>query len=192
MAKTDDEFHGLMQRVMKGSEEAARELFREYGPYLIVAIRRHLTKRMRSKFDSLDFAQDVWASFFAESRDLRAFTSPKELVAFLGKLARNKIVDARRHRLTQKRASSKEMSLDDSVRVDRSGIAGSEPTPSQIVMRQEEWDAFLGEKPEAYRHIFVLLSEGKSHEEIAAELGLHRRTVDRIIQRYGPRQPVES
>src|SRR5882724_4971958 len=74
MPRTDEEFHDLMQKVLTGSQEAAQELFRDYEPYLLFAIRRKLDKRMRSKFDSADFAQDVWASFF-ETPDKRTFNS---------------------------------------------------------------------------------------------------------------------
>src|SRR6516165_7459551 len=99
MPRTDQEFHALMQEVVAGSAEAAQELFRDYGPYLLHAIRRRMSKRIRSKFDSMDLAQDVWASFFAESPAKRSFDSPQQFIAFLAKLARNKVLDAVRQRL---------------------------------------------------------------------------------------------
>src|SRR5713226_1526015 len=109
MPRTDEEFHALMQKVVAGSAEAAQELFREYGPYLLHAIRRRMSKRIRSKFDSMDFAQDVWASFFAQPLARRSFGSPEELVAFLTALAENKVIDAVRQRMgTQKHTINRE------------------------------------------------------------------------------------
>ncbi len=188
MPRTDQEFRALMQKVATGSEEAAQELFRDYGPYLLHAIRRRLSKQIRSKFDSMDFAQDVWASFFAEVPEKRSFDSPEKLVAFLTKLARNKVLDAVRQRLkTDKRDVRKEQSLDDSTRFDKDRLDDGQPTPSQVLMTQEEWAEFLRKQPLVYRRIFILLREGKTQYEIAEELDIHLKTVNRIVCRAAPR-----
>lgn len=185
MTTTDDEFQALMQEVLTGSEAAAQRLFRDYEPYLLMVIRRRLSKQIRSKFDSLDFAQDVWASFFNEMTRKRSFASPDELVAFLTTVAHNKVVDAVRQRMmTQKHNVNLEQSIDDSTRFDKDNLPGDQPTPSQILMSQEEWKEFLRKQPLVYRRIFVLLREGKSPAEIAQELGIHQRTVDRVISRH--------
>lgn len=190
MLKTDEEFHDLMQRVLTGSEPAAEELFRDYGPSLLHAIRRRLSKRIRSQFDSLDFAQDVWASFFKEGPEKRSFNSPTELVLFLTKVAENKVIDAFRHRVrTQKHDLEREESLDDSRRIDKGELVGAQPTPSQIVMSKEEWVEFLRKQPMAYRRIFILLREGKTQDEIAVELGIHKKTVQRVVADAAPRGP---
>jgi RNA polymerase sigma-70 factor (ECF subfamily) len=177
-----------MQKVVAGSAEAAQELFRDYGPYLLHAIRRRLSKQIRSKFDSMDFAQDVWASFFAEVPEKRSFDSPEKLVAFLTKLARNKVLDAVRQRLkTDKHDVRKEQSLDDSTRFDKDRLDDGQPTPSQVLMTQEEWAEFLRKQPLVYRRIFILLREGKTQYEIAEELDIHLKTVNRIVCRAASR-----
>src|ERR1700722_12229829 len=94
MLKRDEQFHLLMRQAMTGSASAAQELFEKYDAVLLRAIRRKLSHKVRSKFDSLDFVQYVWASFFAEPAQQRVFESPEHLVRFLTKLARNKVVDA--------------------------------------------------------------------------------------------------
>src|ERR1019366_3750089 len=120
MLKTGDEFHALMQRVLAGSDEATQELFRHYEPFLLQAIRRRLAKRIRSKFDSLDFVQDVWASFFAERTEERTFANPDQLLAFLTKLAQNKVIDVARQRLrTTKHDVHRERSIDHSKAFDK-------------------------------------------------------------------------
>ncbi len=182
MLKTADEFRTLMQQVLSGSEPAAEELFRDYEPYLLHAIRQKLSKRVRSKFDSLDIAQDVWKSFFAAMPVERRFDSPAELVAFLTTLAKHKVIDAARQRVsTQKRNVFREQSIDDSLQFDKDRLTSADRTPSQILMSQEEWGRFLAEQPLVYRQIFIRLREGRSHEEIAAELKISSKSVQRAL-----------
>jgi RNA polymerase sigma factor (sigma-70 family) len=184
MSKLEEDFQALMQRVLAGSDEAARELFDGYAPYLLRAIRRKLSRRIRCKFDSHDFAQDVWASFFAETSNKRVFETREDLVAFLTTLAQNKVIDAVRQRTqTQKHDVNREQSLDDSRRFDKDQLAGNQATPSQIVMSQEEWRDFLDKQPPVYQRIFILLRAGKTQVEIAQELGMYPRTVNRIVGR---------
>src|SRR5277367_1887044 len=87
-------FRELLHRVLDGSEDAARQLQEQYGEYIIMAVRRRMPRRLRSKFDSVDFVQDVWASFFRTAE--RQFSSPDHLVAYLTRMAQNKVVDAAR------------------------------------------------------------------------------------------------
>ena len=143
--------------MLTGSEAAAHELFRDYEPFLLQAIRQRLSRRIRSNFDSMDFAQDVWASFFAHRPEQRTFSSPDDLVKFLTRLAQNKLIDAARKRQTQKNDIRREQSMDDSQIFDKHALAGREPTPSQIVMTKENWAAFLRKQPLVYRRVFILL-----------------------------------
>ena len=185
MARTDAEFNALMHEVLAGSEEAAKELFRDYEPYLLQAIRRKLNKKMRPKFDSIDFAQDVWASFFAEEPEKRTFETPDDLIRFLIRLAHNKVADATRLRLkTQKFDIEREYSIDDSQLFDKNVLKADQPTPSQIFMSQEEWREFLDRQPLVYRRIFILLRDGKTLDEIAQELDINKRTVQRVADRW--------
>ena len=97
--KDHGEFALLMQSVREGSQEAARTLFERYGPHIRRVVRRKLHQKLRPQFDSVDFVQDVWASFFAqqgrqasfESRDLNTLPHVPEwlhllqIAAFLGR-----------------------------------------------------------------------------------------------------------
>jgi RNA polymerase sigma-70 factor (ECF subfamily) len=187
MTKTDADFDALMRQVLAGSEDAAKELFRNYEPTLLHAIRRRLNKKIRSKFDSVDFAQDVWASFFAEEPSKRVFESPDHLVAFLTALAQNKVTDeTRKHFRTIKYNVEREQSMDDSQAFDREEIVGNQPTPSQIVMSHEEWRVFLRKQPLVYRRIFTMYRDGKTEGQIATELGIADRTVRRVMERLIP------
>jgi RNA polymerase sigma-70 factor (ECF subfamily) len=186
MAEKEKTFRALMARVLTGSPEAAQELFQDYGPFLIREIRRNMSQKIRSQFDSIDFAQDVWASFFAECPDKRVFTSAQELIRFLTSLAHHKVVDAHRQRFgCRKQNLDREAhSLDDSTQeFTRENVAGNQPTPSEIVMTQEEWTEFLRKQPLVYQRIFILIREGNTREEVAQAMGISERMVYRVMSR---------
>ncbi len=186
---TQREFGVLMHRVREQSRDAVQELLEHYGPHILRVIRRKLNKRMRSKFDSADFAQAVWASFFAGRARRYAFDRPEALLTFLTSLARNKVVEAVRQRCqTQKYNVHRELPFASSVLCRKAAV---QPTPSQAAVVNEEWEKLLGQLPPHRRRILVLLRQGSSCAEIAQELGLSVKTIRRIIQRLAQRNGAQ-
>jgi RNA polymerase sigma-70 factor (ECF subfamily) len=186
MPDSQDEFATLMHRLEEGSADAARELFERYGPHIRRVVRRKLHQKLRSKFDSLDFVQDVWASFFAATDRPRRFEQPAALIAFLVRVAHNKVVATFRQRFqTDKYNVNRERSLDSAV-VGPTDLAAREPSPSQLAVAREQWDRLLKGQPPHYQRILVLLRQGRTHEEIARELDVNERTVRRVIQKLKP------
>src|SRR5262245_19959643 len=98
MAQTQ-EFDQLMKRVRSRSDGAAHELIDRYGKLILYVVREHLNSELRSKFDSVDFVQAVWASFFAIATERLDFDGPEILGRFLVAVARNKVTDMVRQRL---------------------------------------------------------------------------------------------
>jgi RNA polymerase sigma-70 factor (ECF subfamily) len=186
MPDSQDEFATLMRRLEEGSADAARELFERYGPHIRRVVRRKLHQKLRSKFDSLDFVQDVWASFFAATDRPRRFEQPEALIAFLARVAHNKVVATFRQRFqTDKYNVNRERSLDSAV-VGPTDLAAREPSPSQLAVAHEQWDRLLKGQPLHYQRILILLRQGKTHQEIARELDLNEKTVRRVIQKLNP------
>ena len=177
------EFVRLIAAVQNGDPDATRRLYDDYGPYILRAVRRRLHARMRTKFDSVDFAQDVWASFFADGIDKYELNSPEDLVRLLMKMARNKVLGTLRSRTQgQKHNIRTEKSLD--AQLDGGAqVAAHQQTPSQIVMDKEAWNELLASQPPVYRCILLMLRDGKSHETIAQELNVSLRTVQRVISK---------
>src|SRR5262249_46024260 len=179
----DQEFNALLQRLRAGDEEAARFLLARYGPHILRVVRRRLDRKLRSKFDSLDFMQDVWASFFAQRPPENAFASPQALFAFLATLARNTVVEAVRQRFVGKKYNiNRECSLEDSEG-GRGQRAAHQATPSEIVVAQEEWDRLLDRRSPEQQQILVMLRLGYTHAEIAGKLGVCEKTVARLVQK---------
>jgi DNA-directed RNA polymerase specialized sigma subunit, sigma24 homolog len=96
MDNIDAEFHSLMDRIRTGDQDAARLLLELYGPHILRVVRRHLSEKEQSKFDSIDFVQSVWAPFFRQPDCVHSFERPQDLVAFLVSIARNKVCDEMR------------------------------------------------------------------------------------------------
>jgi RNA polymerase sigma factor (sigma-70 family) len=170
-----------MEQIAAGSESAVESLVNQYGSQLCRAVRRRLNPRLRSKFDTNDFVQAVWASFFTDREQLGRFERTVDFVAFLTRMAQNKVVDECRRRLqTQKSNLQKErsMSADASEEI---VLRSREPAPSQIAIRNEQWDRMMGGLPAQYRQILELRAAGETQEEIARRLGVSERTVRRVL-----------
>src|SRR5262245_23155107 len=154
MAPTQDEFADLMQRVLSGCMESTRKLHEEYGPHILRAVRRRLHKNLRAKFDSTDFVQDVWVSFFNDLPTRANFAEPEDLIAFLSRMASNKVAQVHRTRMLRKKHNiNRERPLGQEIdAVDR-----QQPTPSEVVMGREAWDELLKGLRPLHRAMLMLL-----------------------------------
>src|SRR5436190_10515 len=97
-----DALDHLLDQLCSGDEACAERVFREYEPYLRLVVRRMLPTRLRTKFDSVDIVQSVWADVLLGFRDAGwRFASTAHLKAFLVKVTRNRFFD----RLRQQRVA---------------------------------------------------------------------------------------
>jgi RNA polymerase sigma-70 factor (ECF subfamily) len=183
MDEPRDEFQRLLKEAVEGSKEAMQTLIDVYTPHILRAVRRKLNKSIRSKFDSIDFTQAVWASFLTDIQEGEQFQQPEDLAAYLWAMAEHKVVDEIRHHLKGDNYNvEREQSLNDSRLFLQEGIADRTPTPSQVVAGEELWERLMERLPEHYRKVLELRRAGHSHVEIAQQLGLHEKTVRRVIQ----------
>jgi RNA polymerase sigma factor (sigma-70 family) len=197
MAGAENEFEVLMERVRAGQPDAARELFDRYNGHVRLVVRRALQRRLRSQYDSMDFTQSVWACFFQVPADRFSFNSPEALVAFLSRVAYNKVVDTTRHRLnTRKNGLAHEQPLNDLLsegpEVDpgpdlTNEVPARVPTPSQVAIAAERWEGMLKGQPPEYQRALHMLRQGHSHREVADVLHIHPKMLQRILQQLRPR-----
>jgi RNA polymerase sigma factor (sigma-70 family) len=181
----------LLARIRNGDEGAARELLSRYESKVRLVVRRQLPRLLRSRFDSLDFLQSVWASFFHKIQtgpsDLK---EEQNLIAFLAWAARNKVIDEYRRAATQKQDVHRE------VRLGATGHAETQrapaDTPSQLAQAQETYDRLRGFLPEDRRVILELKAAGHSCKEIGDRLGLSERTVERVLAALKRRAGIEG
>jgi RNA polymerase sigma-70 factor (ECF subfamily) len=171
----------LLARIKSGDEEAARELLTRYESKVRLVVRRQLPRLLRSRFDSLDFLQSVWASFFYKIRtgpnDLR---EERNLIAFLAWAARNKVIDEYRRAGTQRQDINREESLE--IKRDKDACLAAGDTPSQLVQAHETYDRLRDLLPEGQRIILELKAAGYSCREIGDRLAVSERTVQRVLE----------
>jgi RNA polymerase sigma factor (sigma-70 family) len=184
MAEHDETFRNLMDRVREGSEDAAWELVNLYGESVRRAVRRVLNDRLRSKFDSLDFVQLVWNSFFNVRDKSDRFNHPEELAAYLVTMARNKVgMEVRRRLMTEKHNVAHEQSLDQLQAVGHVEIPARQPEPIDVAIAREQWDRLLEGQPSHYRRIIQLRLQGHTYQNIADAVHMDECTVRRFLKR---------
>jgi RNA polymerase sigma-70 factor (ECF subfamily) len=180
----------VLGQIRDGDEDAARELLRRYEAEVRLVVRRQLPRLLRSRFDSLDFLQSVWGSFFKRVRGGPAeFEDSRHLVAFLARAAKNKVIDEYRRAASLKQDMHREEPL--YVEGDRPReVTDAGETPSQIAEAHETFGRLRDLVPEARRDILDLKAQGLSSREIGDQLGLSERTIQRVLEEL--RRQVEE
>jgi RNA polymerase sigma-70 factor (ECF subfamily) len=180
--------HTLLERLCRGDDQAAEQVFRTYEPYLRKVVRRQLPTRLRSKFDSLDIVQSVWADVLDGFR--RAgwrFEDAEHLRAFLVKATRHRFID--RYRQHQ-RALERERPLADGESEGAPVSPG--PRPSEVARADDLWDKLLELCPPEHHEVLRLKRQGLDAPEIAARTGLHEDSVRRLLRQLARRLALHS
>jgi RNA polymerase sigma-70 factor (ECF subfamily) len=172
-----DPLDTLLERLTNGELEAAEEVFLTFEPVLRVMVRRWLTPRLRTKFDSMDVVQSVWADL------LRGFQMPgwhfqdrDHLRAYLAKVTYNHFArNCRQH----SQALMREQPF--GAGEPRGLPPSDQPRPSEIAQADELWELLMELCPPAHRELLRLKRQGFPLAEIASRTGLHESSVRRIL-----------
>jgi RNA polymerase sigma factor (sigma-70 family) len=176
----------LIERLNNGDISAAERALMAYEPYLRMAIRRRLSGALRTKLDSMDIVQSVWADVLSGFRDAGwRFTDRSHFRAFLVKVARNRLIDRRRQ---HHRAIKSERALEETAPAELPGAR--DPRPSEIAQGNELWKQMLEQCPPAHREVLILKRQGLYLSEIAARTGLHEGSIRRILYDLSRRMAV--
>ncbi len=172
-----DETEILVRDASQGALGAVEELLARYLPGLRGYVRRRAGGLIHAKESSSDVVQSVCREVLERLADERFdYRGEEAFRRWLYQAAVLKMRDRRRFYLAERRDAGREVA----PRGGSTG-AGLEPfrasgTPSQEVGRREEIarvQAALEQLPENYRRVIELAQlEGRSHREIAAELGI--------------------
>jgi RNA polymerase sigma factor (sigma-70 family) len=181
----------LLDKLCSGDEAAAAAAFQEHERLLRIVVRRKLPEALRSKFDSLDVVQSVWADLWQGFREAGwRFQDADHLTAFLVRLTRNRLVDrVRRHH----QAMRHERPLEE-LAPDAAGPSPL-PRPSEEAQASETWDRLLALCPPAHHELLRLRRQGLTLAAIAEHTGLHPSSVRRILydlaRRLALKEPLE-
>ena len=187
-----DEIHSFLRRIHDGDEDAARDLLLKYEAEVRLVVRRQLPRLLRSRFDSLDFLQSVWGSFFHRVRTTPTeFDDGRHLVAFLARAAKNKVIDEYRRAGSQKGDMRREEPLwADGDRPKE--VAAQMETASQVAEANEAFVKLRDLVPEERRALLDLKAAGLSSREIGERLGISERTVQRVLEDLRRRVALEG
>jgi RNA polymerase sigma-70 factor (ECF subfamily) len=174
----DEPLQRLLDQLCKGDAAVAEQVFRTYEPYLRKVVRRQLPVRLRTRFDSIDVVQSVWADLLQGFRASGwRFESPGHLRAFLVRVTRNRFID----RLRQHGTSLDHEHGEDDVPLADLAVTPT-PGPSEEAQADELWQRMLALCPPEHRELLELRRQGYLLGEIAARTGLHEGSVRRILR----------
>ncbi len=178
----DDDLPDFLRRIQAGDEGAARELLQRFEAEVRLVVRRQLPRLLRSRFDSLDFLQSVWGSFFRRMRQAPTdFEDSRHLVAFLARAAKNKVIDEYRRSASRKHDMHREEPLWGDGRRARE-VADPIDSPSEIAQAHEAFGRMRELVPEEKRSILEMKAQGLSSRDIGERLGISERTVQRVLE----------
>ena len=100
----NDDFSRLLRRAIEGEVAATSELLTRCEPEIQRIVRANLPRKIRSKFDSMDFVQAVWKSVLTKDSDVSPkFEGESHFVRYVAGVAKNKVIEQfRRHTKTEK------------------------------------------------------------------------------------------
>jgi len=185
----------LIARAKAGDETAIREFLSRFEPEVRMMVRGRLPRMLRTQFDSMDFVQAVWQSFFADlqSSSSRQFENVHHLRGFLAGVARNKVYEEhRRLTRTKKHALAREQSLyvRRGSREVELALISPEPTPSQAVQASDRLAQLVARCSPLEAQVITLRHQEMTFDEIARRTGVSERSVRRIIDEA--RERMES
>jgi RNA polymerase sigma-70 factor (ECF subfamily) len=177
----------FLRRLRAGDERAAEEMVRRYEAEIRTEIRvwlRMRDPRLRRVFDSMDICQSVMASFFVRAAvgdfDL---DEPRQLIALLVGMARNKLSEHVKHHQRQRRDVRRVAGAEAEANL----APGRGETPSMVATYRELLQMFRDQLTEEERQVADLRAEGRDWAAVAAALGGtpegRRKQLTRAVER---------
>ena len=180
----------LIARAKAGDETAIREFLTRFEPEVRIMVRGRLPRMLRTQFDSMDFVQAVWQSFFADLRSSsRQFENVHHLRGFLAGVARNKVYEEhRRLTRTKKHALAREQSLyvRRGSREVELALISPEPTASQAVQASDRLAQLVARCSPLEVQVITLRRQEMTFDEIARRTGVSE-ALGPADHRRGPR-----
>ncbi len=195
---TDAEFQDLVERARGGDGEAVESLLGVFESDVRAMVRGRLPRLLRTRFDSMDFVQEVWQSLFARSLDEGdgpGFDDPAHFRRYVAGVVRNKVLGEYRR---QTRCQKNDLSREEPLYVDRGGraeprpVVAPNPTPSEEMHARDCFDRIVAGRDPLEARILEMRQQLMTYEEIAERTGIHERTVRRMVEAMRDRWPVQG
>jgi RNA polymerase sigma factor (sigma-70 family) len=175
-------------KLKSGDQSAAGPLWQRYFDRLVRIAGRKMGSASKRVADEEDVAVSVFDSLCrgAAAGNFQQLTDRDDLWRLLVAIAGQKAVDQIRRQMSQKRGGGDVHGDSIFAQPSSDGPQGfehflsSEPTPEFLLIIDEQQDRLFGLlKDDTHRDIARLRLEGFSNEEVAEQLGISIRTVER-------------
>jgi RNA polymerase sigma-70 factor (ECF subfamily) len=188
---SDDDFTALLQRVRRGEEDAATQLFERYHRVMFRTVSIRLeNSALKATCDVDDICQTVFKSVFVRLRlGQYELKSGNDLVNLILRMAHNKVIS--RQRAQQARPDQ----------ANRAGTPGSDiggrgGTPSQILSQRELLEKAIGLLSEEEQAIVKLRDDDHDWNAVAGKLGGtadgRRKQLERALARVAAELDLED
>jgi RNA polymerase sigma factor (sigma-70 family) len=182
----DDDIADLMSRAKAGDQAAIRSFLARFDREVQMMVRARLPRRMRNQYDSADFVQAIWKSFFTDlPRNALNFEDARHLRGYLAGAVRNKVHEQHR-RLT--RTQKYDIWREERLYIRRGNqdvpreVVSSDPSPSQAAQAGDRLAQLIAGRSQRDVEVIRLRRQGLTFEEISAVTGVNERTARRIIE----------
>jgi RNA polymerase sigma-70 factor (ECF subfamily) len=180
-ARWDIAVSAWVDRLVREIPEDQRVLVERYTQRLLQLVRRKLPERFRGRVDPEDVVQSVYRSFFARVRaEEYAFAESLDVWRLLMVMTLHKVDNTMKHHLRLRRDVRREATPSDTV-LERTALRDIEPGPEDLAELCDLLEDLLVNLPPAYRDVVTLRLAGHSHDEIAGQVGVSKRTVQRVL-----------
>ena len=173
-------------------DRAQREIWQRYFQRLVGLARFKLRDAPRRAEDEEDVAVSVLHSFFSRVGEGKfpELKDRTDLWPLLAKITARKAINQRRDALRQKRGGGQVrgeslfLNAEDASALGLADVVADDLTPAYLVTLEEERGRLFEALPdEVLRSVALKKLEGFQNSEIAIELGVSERTVERKLQR---------
>lgn len=180
-----DDFKSLMQRLGAGDKTAAEQIVNRYGDHLTHAIKRRLrSQKLRVRYATEDCLQSVWKSMLLNIDQVARIQTPEHLKNYLANAASNKLIDRDRQSKAQRNDVFRERYLPEPDSPGHDVLAVQDPTPSQIIAVDDEWEVLTKDVSADVKEILELSRQGYTSDEIAKKTNRKPRGIRKAIQKF--------
>ncbi len=174
----------LISRVRSGDEAAADVVFTRYAEQLARLAEQNLSQRVARRVDGADVVQSVFRTFFVRAeRGEFQISSSAELWKLLVQITLNKARQQGRRNSAGLRDVRRETDQSNLL----PALVDHQPGPEDAAILNDVIEQALQKLPAAqqphYRKLIELKLADYSNDEIANQLGIVRRTVERMLKR---------
>lgn len=191
MSDVDPSITNWIGQLKQGDGEAARQIWERYFERLVRVSHRQLRNAPRRTRDEEDVAVSVFDTLCrgAAQGRFEKLSDRDDLWRLLVAISGNKVVDQIRRQVSQKRGGGNVRGDSIVAPPGQDAVGGfeqfmnHEPTPELMVMLEEQHAQLMQMlRDDTQRDIARLRLEGYANEEIASQLGISVRSVERKLK----------